>query len=57
MPFTTDLGSDYYITDSSAVNHQQDRQISDPVSAVMGNGCLPKKTILGAGENEPLGFV
>lgn len=53
---TADLISDYQGKDAT-VNHKQDRQIPDPVSAIMGNGCLPKTTILERRENKALGFL
>lgn len=39
------------------LNHRQDRQIADPVSAIMGNGLLPKTTILERRENKALRFL
>lgn len=42
LPSATDLISEFSGADT-ALNHEQDRQISDPVSAIMGNGCLLKQ--------------
>ena len=56
LPWTTALISDYWGTDT-IVNHKQVRQIPDLVSAIMGNGCLPKTTILKRRENKVLGFL
>ena len=50
-----DLISEFSGADTE-LNHEQDRQISDPVSAIMGNGCLPKTTILEMKENKALRF-
>lgn len=55
LPSTTALISEISGADA-ALNHEQDRQISDPVSAIMGNGCLPKTTILEMRENNALRF-
>lgn len=55
LPSTTDLISEFSGADTE-LNHEQDRQISDPVSAIMGNGCLPKTTILEIKKNKALRF-